>query len=80
MRPPPDPAWDCMMIGDDDHIYNEYGEKRLLAPADYRMKFGKYEGLTLDDINDEWYLDFLAKIAVEKGDGFLMRCLELKRK
>jgi hypothetical protein len=54
------------------------GQLVPLTPKDYLLKFGKYLGSTLDEVNDEWYLKFLDKIAKEKGDWVLERCLAIK--
>jgi hypothetical protein len=51
-----------------------------LTPKDYILKFGKYVGSTLDEVNDEWYLKFLAGVAKEKEDWVLERCLAIKAK
>jgi uncharacterized protein (DUF3820 family) len=67
-----------MVSGDNDHIYDECGNKRLLTAGDYTIEFGKYKGLTLDEVNDEGYLRWLKTIAAEKQDWFLDKCLSLK--
>lgn len=51
-----------------------------LTPASYICEFGKYKGKNLDEIDDEWYLQFLLKIAVEKEDWVLQKCVNLKLK
>jgi hypothetical protein len=71
--------WEYMIKGDDDNLYFEDGTCRLLTASDYHLTFGKYSGQTLDEVSDEWYLGFLKKIAAEKGDWFLSRCLALKK-
>ncbi len=73
-----DPTWVFMKQGDDDHIYNECGEKKLLTASDYHLTFGKYSGLTIAELTDEWYLTFLEGVAKEKNDWFLARCLSLR--
>lgn len=71
--------WEYMKKCDDDNLYFEDGSYRLLEASDYHLTFGKYSGQNLDEVTDEWYLGFLKKIAVEKGDWFLSKCLSLKK-
>lgn len=73
-------SWEYMILDDNDNLYFEDGTKRPLQASDYRLTFGKYSGLTLEDITDEWYLGFLQKLALEKDDWFLGRCLQLRQK
>lgn len=67
-----------MKPGDDDHLYNECGARKRIDPSCYVMGFGKYEGMSLADIPDEWYMKFLTGLAEEKKDWFLAKCLSLK--
>lgn len=67
-----------MKPGDDDHVYDEEGGRFALEAKHLTLRFGKYEGKTVDEITDEWYLNFLLKMAVEKGDWFQERCVRLK--
>lgn len=60
-------AWDCCGVTEE------------LAPHHYLITFGKYEGSTLEEITDEWYLGFLGGIAVEREDWVLARCLEIRK-
>lgn len=57
-------TWDCC------------GATETLTPSHYLLTFGKYKGLTLAEITDEWYLNFLGEM---DKDWFLARCLELKK-
>ena len=49
-----------------------------LTPALFICPFKKYEGKSIDEIDDEWYLNFLLKLAKEKEDWVLERCVTLK--
>lgn len=72
--------WEFMRPGDDETIYYEDGTTHKLQPSDYVLTFGKYEGKNLEEVTDEWYIAFLAKMSVEKKDWFLAKCLSLKKK
>jgi len=67
-------VWD----GDETLVMDCCGATKPLSPALYLLQFGKYEGKTIDEVTDEWYLTFLKKLAVEKGDGLLLKVLEIK--
>ena len=73
-----DPTWLYIKKGDDSHIYDECGSCFTLSPKHFVLPFGKYEGKNLDEIDDEWYLNFLLNMAVEKGDWFQECCVRLK--
>ena len=72
--------WWFMWPPDEDNMYCEDGRKRPLQASDYHLTFGKYSGLNIAEVTDEWYLSFLKKMADEKGDWFLSKCLSLRQK
>ena len=75
-----DKNWGFMWPPDTEHWYYEDGTKELLRPQHYLIDFGKYKGLTLDQVNDEWYLSFLQGVADKNEDWFLNKCLSLNKK
>lgn len=60
-------VWDCC------------GAIEKLEPKHCLVTFGKCEGLTIDEIDDAWYLNFLSGVAQEKGDWVMSKCIELKQ-
>jgi hypothetical protein len=72
--------WWFMWPPDEENMYCEDGRKRPLRASDYEIGFGKYAGLNLSEVHDEWYLTFLARLAEEKKDWFLKKCLSLLEK
>jgi uncharacterized protein (DUF3820 family) len=72
--------WYYLKTGDDDHVYYEDGRVENIAPRHFEVTFGKYAGRTLAEINDVWYLNFLMKMAVEKKDWWMKRCVTLRLK
>jgi uncharacterized protein (DUF3820 family) len=72
--------WWFMWPPDEENMYCEDGQVRPLQASDYLLTFGKYSGLTLADVTDEWYLNFLQGVADKNGDWFLNKCLSLKKK
>ena len=61
-----------------DIIWYEDGTTKQLTTKDVVFERGKYEGQLLSDISDNWYLNFLLKIAVEKSDDFLGKCARIR--
>lgn len=47
-----------MMVGDNDHLYDEEGNCRDITTHDYVMPYGKYKGFELYDISDKSYLEW----------------------
>lgn len=48
--------WEYMKAGDDDHIYDEEGNSRIITTKDYVFPYGKYQGVALADLDDVGYL------------------------
>ena len=71
--------WLTTSLEHDDLVWDCCGKIEVLTPSHYKLMFGKYQGLTLGEMTDEWYLGFLNKMAEEKGDGLLLRVLALKK-
>jgi hypothetical protein len=69
-------VWD----GADNVVIDCCGHTTKLTPSHYLLTFGKYKDKNLGEVDDEWYLSFLKKIAVEKSDALLLKVLELKSK
>lgn len=53
--------WEFMREGDDDHLYDEHGNRRPLCTRDYVFPYGKYKGTALTDITDVGYLQWAKK-------------------
>lgn len=70
--------WFWMEPGDDENLYFEDGTVRKLTPADFTLEFGKYKGFALSDITDRSYLTFMKKVANERNDWFMNKCLDLR--
>ena len=58
--------------------YDCCGKEEVIHPRHYLIDFGKYKGQTLDEINDDWYLNFLREKAEKENDWWLSKCLSLK--
>ena len=73
--------WAYMKWDDDEHVYwDTEGPREKLTAKHYELTFGKYKGMTLDEIDDAWYLQFLQKTADENEDWLLDKCLSLIEK
>jgi len=69
-----DDNWAFMRKGDDNTVYFEDGTTEPLTRGHYMIDFGnKYKGVTLDKVDDEWWLKMLG----EKDDWFINKCLSL---
>ena len=73
-------AWLIPQYDRDVLVYDCCDAEVPLTPALYFCEFGKYKGYSLDEVNDEWYLNFLLKLAVEKEDWVLQKCITIKLK
>lgn len=71
-KPDSDLVWET----DDDIAFT--GNTQPLTAEHYVLRFGKYEGMNLNEINDEWYLNFLQKMAVDKSDWLLGECVKMR--
>lgn len=61
-------VWEFMWPPDEDYMYSENGTKRRITTKDFTFPWGKYEGMTLADVSDRSYIEWLLKTAVEKKD------------
>lgn len=73
----PEP-WLIPQYDTDTLQYDCCGKEVDMSPSQYVCEFGKYKGKNLDEIDDEWYLKFLLKIAGEKEDWVLQKYVNLK--
>lgn len=73
-------SWYHLELGDDDNVYFDDGRIDGIAPRHFLFSFGKYAGRTLAEVNDVWYLNFLMKMAVEKKDWWLQKCVTMRAK
>jgi len=71
-----------MGLGDDDHLYDEDGNKRPITTADFTIPFGKYKDLMLADITDTSYLRWLQDSNLEKKppDWYMDRVISMRLK
>ena len=74
----PKEGWLVPQYGIDTVVCDICGTTSPLTPAIFVCDLPKYKGSTIDEITDEWYLNFLLKVAVEKEDWVLERCVTLK--
>lgn len=74
--------WVYMGLGDDDHLYDEQGNKRRITTADYEFTFGKYSGLTMNQVTDKGYLEWLqeSNLAKKPSDWYLDRIITMRLK
>lgn len=74
--------WEYMGLGDDDHLYDEEGNKRPITTADYVLPFGKYKDMTLEEVSDTSYLLWLQKSNLEKKpiDWYMDRVISMRLK
>lgn len=73
--------WEYMKEGDDDNLYCGDGSCRPLCSADYTLPWGKYKGLTLAEVTDRSYLQWLKnEVAKEKNDWFVDRIVSIRLK
>ena len=74
--------WEYMGLGDDNHLYDEDGHKRPITTHDDTLHFGKYKDLTLAEVSDVGYLQWLQKSNLEKkpSDWFLDRIISMRLK
>lgn len=72
--------WEYMGLGDDDHLYDEEGNKRLITTRDYTFTFGKYKDLTMADVTDAGYLRWLQESNLQKKhvDWYLDRVVTMR--
>lgn len=69
-----------MVKGDNDNLYFGDGSKRPLTTHDYTMPYGKYEGLTIGEMTDVNYLQWMLRNAVEKREWFVERLVTMRLK
>lgn len=69
-------------MGDDDHLYDEDGNKRPITTKDFTLPFGKYKDMTLHDVSDISYLEWLQKSNLEKKpvDWYMDRVISMRLK
>lgn len=60
------------------YIHYEDGTTEPLTPAHLMVEFGKCKGQKLSEISDIWYLNFLKKMAVDKGLLFAVSCVSIR--
>lgn len=72
--------WEYMGLGDDDHLYDEAGNKRPLTTADLTLPFGKYKDWTVAQVTDTGYLEWLLKSNLEKKppDWYMDRIISMR--
>ena len=69
-----DDNWCWISLTEEDTIQFEDGTTEPITRGSYMIDFGnKYKGVTLDKVDDEWWLNMLA----EKDDWFINKCLSL---
>lgn len=71
-----------MGLEDDNHLYDEDGNKRPITSSDYTLPFGKYKGLTLAEVNDVGYLKWLQDSNLQKkpSDWYMDRVISIRLK
>lgn len=47
-----------MRAGDDDHLYDEEGNRRDITTHDYVFPYGRFEGFKLSEVDDTSYLEW----------------------
>lgn len=74
--------WQYMRPGDDDHLYDEEGNRRLICTKDYVFPYGKYKGASLFELDDKYYLEWAKKVNLEKKqhDWFFDKIVTMRLK
>lgn len=62
--------WEYMKVRDNDHLYDEEGNRRRITTDDFVMPYGKYKGLALSEISDRGYLEWAQGKNREKGPTY----------
>ena len=65
---------------DPDTIYYEDGTTAPLTTSQLVVPFGKYKDLTLDEVTDRRYLEWMLQSAVDKGEWWQEKTVRMRLK